>query len=32
MTSRVGLGPLTRGGSKCGEVYYSRDAMRSMVV
>ena len=32
MTSRVELGPLTRGGSKCGEAYYSRGAMRSMAV
>ena len=32
MTSRVGLGPLTRGGSECREAYYSWGTMRSMVV
>ena len=32
MTSRAGLRPLTSGGSECREAYYSRGAMRSMVV
>ena len=32
MTSRAGLGQLSRGGSECREAYYSRGAMRSMVV